>query len=301
MPHHAPCAGGCGKPMPITPTSLAPGTATCQPCRRAGKAPTSAYRFRGPNWKPRQPRTPSKMHGRTCEICTATYKATYPKQRTCGRICGGILNKRERPPIPIRWTQPALNLTPCRRCGSAMITAGWGQDCGCPIYTPLPDQICSCNECAAIFTVSYTGKPGNRRSAYCSPRCSRRASRRAQRRKGGGFTIADGARQAIYSRDALVCHLCLRGALPDTHWLHPWHPTLDHLIPRSQQGSDHPTNLATAHRWCNTMRGTTPLPETQQQPIQWTTESGLTTTSRWVFPWATLGPPTREDDRYATL
>jgi 5-methylcytosine-specific restriction endonuclease McrA len=37
---------------------------------------------------------------------------------------------------------------------------------------------------------------------------------------------------------------------------HPRSPTVDHLIPVSEGGTDAPENLRLAHRTCNTKRGT---------------------------------------------
>jgi hypothetical protein len=35
--------------------------------------------------------------------------------------------------------------------------------------------------------------------------------------------------------------------------------TLEHVVPRSVGGIEHPNNYAAACRWCNTKRDTTPL------------------------------------------
>lgn len=51
-------------------------------------------------------------------------------------------------------------------------------------------------------------------------------------------------RLRIYKRDKYVCVYCLR-------WLQPKHLTLDHVKPRSNGGNNHPSNLVTACRRCN--------------------------------------------------
>lgn len=61
-------------------------------------------------------------------------------------------------------------------------------------------------------------------------------------------------RRAIYERDNWTCGICsesVESGLPNSS---AWQATLDHIIPRSLGGSDDPSNLRLAHRWCNTVR-----------------------------------------------
>lgn len=62
-------------------------------------------------------------------------------------------------------------------------------------------------------------------------------------------------RLAIYLRDRVTCVYCLR----DLHDADPRDITLDHLIPRSDDGSNDATNLVTACRDCNCSRQDKPL------------------------------------------
>lgn len=67
--------------------------------------------------------------------------------------------------------------------------------------------------------------------------------------------ISKGTRQAIYERDGWVCYLCSEKV--DTSG-DPWSdrfPSLDHILPRSLGGTDDESNLATAHRVCNSRKG----------------------------------------------
>lgn len=41
----------------------------------------------------------------------------------------------------------------------------------------------------------------------------------------------------------------------------PLGPSVDHILPRAQGGTDHPNNLQPMHRRCNTTRGNQPLPK----------------------------------------
>lgn len=54
-------------------------------------------------------------------------------------------------------------------------------------------------------------------------------------------------REHILERDSYHCHLC--GGDGATQ--------VDHIIALSQGGTDHPTNLAAAHKQCNELKGRT--------------------------------------------
>lgn len=88
--------------------------------------------------------------------------------------------------------------------------------------------------------------------AYCSKRCARSASKS---RTGRRFVVSPQLRLAIYQRDAWICQLCEERVDPALGPADLWAATLDHVTPRSRGGSDHPTNLRLAHRWCNSVRG----------------------------------------------
>jgi len=103
----------------------------------------------------------------------------------------------------------------------------------------------TCTECGATFF----GKPrsGTRRS--CSPECRNRMKWRAQeiRRRV--------RRYDVFERDDYMCWIC--GIRCDPLALVPQYeaPTVDHLIPVSHGGDNHPDNLGTAHFICNATRG----------------------------------------------
>lgn len=74
---------------------------------------------------------------------------------------------------------------------------------------------------------------------------------------------------AIFMRDHHVCHLCgervnisdapnISGSLA---------PSIDHLIPVSKGGSDHPSNLKTSHLSCNKSRGNRPVDSKQNDSL----------------------------------
>lgn len=70
------------------------------------------------------------------------------------------------------------------------------------------------------------------------------------RHHNGSKWIWPRTRQRIYARDGRACVHC--GSTEDL--------TLDHIRPVSRGGSHRPTNLVTACRVCNTLRGADTLP-----------------------------------------
>lgn len=85
------------------------------------------------------------------------------------------------------------------------------------------------------------------KSRYCSLAC-----RQKNRNKLHGLTWLD--RMAIFARDSWTCHLCGLAVDYTAEAGHPAYPTLDHIVPRSHGGPDEPSNLATCHSLCNSIR-----------------------------------------------
>lgn len=69
-------------------------------------------------------------------------------------------------------------------------------------------------------------------------------------------------RSAIYVRDGWTCWLCgLQASVPTTEGTSgDWDAVIDHVMPHCLGGSDDPSNLRTAHNWCNSVRGERPAP-----------------------------------------
>lgn len=229
-------------------TSYRPGVSRCRDCRRTARAAATLKPPRAP--RPRRP-------PRQCEVCGSAYQPTYSQQRTCGRACGQVLRHGARRPA----VQLALVVV-CCPCSAVFCTTDPQRlrcdDCRARSgYLPVPDAERGCSECGALFVALKTG---GRRRQYCSDSCRRRATSRRSKVKRGAFVISKRSRLKIYRRDLWCCHLCGCHVRTDTH--QPWSATLDHLTPRSKGGTDDPSNLATAHLWCNVVRGTAPLSET---------------------------------------
>lgn len=100
----------------------------------------------------------------------------------------------------------------------------------------------ACIVCASGFT----GIGASAR--YCSDRCRAR-----NRNRSFGLSLLE--REAIYASDNWCCQICSEPVDATAHPLSDWYPSLDHIVPRSHGGSDDVTNLRTAHRWCNSVRG----------------------------------------------
>jgi 5-methylcytosine-specific restriction endonuclease McrA len=77
-----PCAGGCGKFLWLSPTSLPPGRSTCQPCRRANPQVTPRV------YQPRPQRTGA------CLRCGGSFSTPYDRQRYCSSRCRWNDSKR---------------------------------------------------------------------------------------------------------------------------------------------------------------------------------------------------------------
>lgn len=108
---------------------------------------------------------------------------------------------------------------------------------------PIEDQICV--KCGDPLKISYFHKDVEPMHKECR----------------GSFYVSRYVRRGVYERDDWMCHLCGEPTEPDSEWHDDWHPTLDHIIPRSTGGDHCLDNLRTAHRWCNLVRGVRPASE----------------------------------------
>lgn len=81
-------------------------------------------------------------------------------------------------------------------------------------------------------------------------RYRRKNRRRRLRSEPGSYTLDD-----LISRDGRRCHLCDGRVDVRLSGMHARGPTIDHLVPISDGGSDDLRNVALAHRECNIRRG----------------------------------------------
>lgn len=117
---------------------------------------------------------------------------------------------------------------------------------------------CPNPECDGIKVV----RPGGRKRATCDDACE--AAFRQHQLEGGSALrhgwqwITPSRRYGIYRRDGWVCQICMEPVDPDLPPGTPWSASLDHILPRSEGGSNDDANLRLAHFNCNTERGATP-------------------------------------------
>lgn len=98
-----------------------------------------------------------------------------------------------------------------------------------------------CKRCGKAMRRSRDGAPG-----MCAD---------CKWRHGYKLNISRADRLAIYVRDGWTCGICCEPVDPELPSNDVWGATLDHIVPRSQGGTDGATNLRLAHRWCNSVRG----------------------------------------------
>lgn len=209
---------------------------------------------------------------RNCEICNTTYDATYTAQRTCSRACGAAIRQaagsyelyaERRKLTRKRWPQTRIYFRDCvicarpfttRRalttlCGSAHCTRQVrnGKDrvqraikIACRSVTQH-----TCTECGAAFAAKTRSNTGR----WCSYRCAHRAAKRTRKHilRSRSVTGERFTTRQIAERDGWRCHLCHKRVTKDE-------ASMDHLIPISAGGLHIRSNVALAHRRCNTLR-----------------------------------------------
>jgi hypothetical protein len=115
----------------------------------------------------------------------------------------------------------------------------------------------TCAECGATIIQP----PGNRKPRRFCPndQCKRRRVQRAHRARKRG-AVSDGyTRIEIFERDNWVCWICGDSVNRDADPLDLDAPTIDHKTALAVGGSDTRENVATAHRWCNSVKRELPI------------------------------------------
>jgi 5-methylcytosine-specific restriction endonuclease McrA len=209
----------------------------CAECRRAAAAAQREYgrRRTAEGRKLVRPTTPA-----TCVNCGSAFMARVDNVhagggRHCSIRCANITKARSRgfapkPPRKSAFRQRAERLADKAAAGTSGGKLVWVQG--------------ACIVCASPYLSRGA------QSRYCSLAC-----RDKNRSRSFGLTWLD--RMALFARDGWACQLCSEpvdyAASPQSDW----YPTLDHIVPRSKGGGNEESNLRTAHRWCNSVRGDT--------------------------------------------
>ena len=155
--------------------------------------------------------------------------------------CGARLYERGVPPahgIRLRWCDDR-----CR--GFAIGRYRLGAHASRLRWTP-------CSDCGAMMQRPPRWQA---RCRSCRLRVARaRDQTKNSRRRGSGNGVDI---VGLGNRDGWRCHLCGKSVRRDLPGSHRLGPTVDHLVPVSEGGTDAPENVALAHRICNSRRGAT--------------------------------------------
>lgn len=206
--------------------------------------------------------------GRSCEVCSDRYDATYREQRTCSRKCGVELRRREYGTAggpggsePARWPSRPIWVRDCAWCSVTFIarrakqvtcsrTCGrklnWARSnlarrngatehiCACGAAVPLSRK--KCDDCVAV--------------AKSVQRQRKKRAERARKRgvKREPYTLAE-----IAARDRYRCQIpgCGKRVAMTKAVPHLNAPTIDHVVPLAVGGDDTRANVQLAHFGCN--------------------------------------------------
>lgn len=202
-----------------------------------------------------------RQHGTTdrpaeaveCKQCGSTFTKNNARHTFCSRRCKD-------------QGKPSAQGLTCYVCGERMAKGSTSRKQGEARHnrcTPLPSKAtghhktCRCEHCKTIIS-AYSIAYREWYSAQHGVNPSTPARRK--RRQAGAYQYSEGipgtVRARVYERDGGICQICgyptetEGGSNSDTY------PSLDHITPRSQQGTHTVDNLRTAHRRCNSLRST---------------------------------------------
>jgi hypothetical protein len=164
------------------------------------------------------------------DSCRAVFvRPASSRRRFCSAICA--LRARPRP------TRPKPSDRTCRECGQ--------------LFSPTrPVQAFCGSTCVALRNRREHTNP-------LKPERLREARRRhcARRRQQGASSLPAGRWREIGERDGWWCWICQKPVDQRLRAPNRKAPTVDHILPVSKGGGNHPSNLALAHFGCNSRRG----------------------------------------------
>ncbi|WP_327413223.1 HNH endonuclease [Streptomyces sp. NBC_01233] len=188
-------------------------------------------------------------------------RGSLPEGQAVCRAC-----RREQ---PHPYSRPELHVPrPCSQCGRpftdpalrtcSLACARRGMGTNLRRLNDVPEQPMPCDTCGEL-----TARGRNQQGRFCEAcaRARRRAKdrRAAAVRRGAAVVGPRPLLEDVARRDGWRCHLCARLVDPTLYFQHRDAATLDHLVPVSAGGTDEASNLALAHRGCNSRRGTRAL------------------------------------------
>lgn len=242
----------CGAPAAPRKTDKGQPPKLCADCRKARRAERERQR----NRKPHRRNRPKRLYHQTCAACGDGFKA-LSQRRYCSDGC--------RPGSAPKPLVCSVAYAECGFCGHTMVKRGPRRYCStrCRDYSRQQRVLAAdieygdCVQCGGLFVCRAGAKKRGR--VYCTPGCSKAARRKADKRKRR-LRLIDAPQdrytlRQVADRDGWRCHLCGK-AVPDRPYkARANDPTIDHLIPVSDGGSDTLDNVALAHNRCNYLRG----------------------------------------------
>lgn len=176
-----------------------------------------------------------------CSMC-ATVFSGHANAKYCSARCRNRYRESRRGPSCVScgkkmWASHSQSAEPmchpCRRKRPGYV-----------VRNVVPIQSWTCRGCGRECSRSTVR---GTRPKWCDS-CRRLISNR-------DIKVSMSVRVGIYERDHWMCWLC-RDDVDRTliGSMSPWRPSLDHVVPRAQGGSDDPDNLNLAHWWCNSAR-----------------------------------------------
>lgn len=245
---------GCAEPIQITAKPAE--SPYCQGCRSAGLSPithgSSGYdrgcrcrtcrdavaadmrRYAKRRRDEGKPAAPFKVS--SCVTCGEEFNARKRDggfSRNCSLRCANIARNFARGFKPRPTRKSAFR----RRAEKLALDAAAGTSGGSRVYVQG-----ACIVCSDQFM-----SPGAA-SRYCSRDCR-------QKNRPGAFGLSWLDRMALFASDGWACQICSEPVDYTADSLSDWYPSVDHIVPRAHGGSDDISNLRTAHRWCNSVRG----------------------------------------------
>lgn len=156
-----------------------------------------------------------------CEGCGKSFESARAIARFCSSTCAMRANRRRNIGVKVQG---------CIGCGIEL----WRKD-------ELQDR---------------RGAPGCRLCRPCARDRKREVSRRNAFRRRGAPKGTPYTLEGVAERDRWRCHLCGKRVKKSAKWPDQMCPSIDHLVPISAGGVDGAENVALAHWYCNTLRGT---------------------------------------------
>lgn len=187
----------------------------------------------------------------TCFVCGIEVPGKFPvssgRRAVCSEDCKYVLRwgyRREDKPRPKReLVGPLPRIRTCTAPTGEVAATARG-------FVGI-----ACRWCGTAFVhdLRVTGIV----PTWCSKRCQRKGADAKRDALRGRFNISRRDRLAIYERDAWACQLCHEPVDPTLHWSDNMAASLDHIECQSWALiPNHSTsNLRTAHRLCNSIRG----------------------------------------------